>query len=188
MVMGALNVGYGAMLRSIARYNTNDYYQLCQYENGLPWETCLYTPKVLATAIVGHNRAAFGFDKIKDLPAESWDEVAVPTSVSLSVIARASGGSETDIKRLNPQLRKERTPPGDKGYVVRVPRGAKADFQRRLAELATDWDGMDAYVVAHGERLEDVATTFGISLNQLRKLNSISRESEIEGGCVLVVP
>ncbi|HEY5923029.1 MAG TPA: LysM peptidoglycan-binding domain-containing protein [Kofleriaceae bacterium] len=188
IAMGAFNVGYGAMLRSIARYNTNDYYQLCGYENGLPWETCLYTPKVLATAIVGKNRAVFGFDKIKELPAEAWDEVALPTSVSVSVIARASGGSETEIKRLNPHLRKERTPPGETNYVVRVPRGAKAEFGRRLAELATDWDGMDAYVVAHGERLEDVAMTFGISLSQLRKLNSISRESEIEGGTVLVVP
>jgi len=188
IAMGAFNVGYGAMLRSIARYNTNDYYQLCEYENGLPWETCLYTPKVLATAIVGHNRAVFGFDKVKDLPAEAWDEVAVPASVPLSVIARASGGSETDIKRLNPHLRKERTPPGEQSYVVRVPHGAKAEFGRKLAELASDWDGMDAYVVAHGERLEDVATTFGVSTSQLKKLNGIGREGEIEGGTVLVVP
>ena len=203
IAMGAFNVGYGAMLRSIARYNTNDYYQLCEYENGLPWETCLYTPKVLATAIVGHNRAAFGFDKVKELPAEAWDEVSVPASVSISVIARAAGSNETDIKRLNPHLRKERTPPGETSYVVRVPppcqgsvraavpcsaNGTKAQFGRKLAELSSDWDGMDAYIVAHGERLEDIATTFGISLNQLRKLNGIGRESEIEGGTVLVVP
>jgi membrane-bound lytic murein transglycosylase D len=188
IAMAAFNVGYGAMLRSIARYNTNDYYQLCEYENGLPWETCLYTPKVLATAIVGKNRAVFGFDKIKVAPGERWEEVAVPTSIALSVIARAAGASEADLKRLNPQLKHGRTPPGEPGYVVRVPRGAKQDFQRRLADLASDWDGMDAYVVAHGERLEDIATTHGISLARLRTLNGIGRESEIEGGTVLVVP
>jgi membrane-bound lytic murein transglycosylase D len=188
IAMAAFNVGYGAMLRSIARYNTNDYYQLCSYENGLPWETCLYTPKALATAIVGHNRAAFGFDRLDVRPAEAWDNVALPTSVPLSVIARAAGASESDIKRLNPQLRKDRTPPGEPGYVVRVPRGAKAEFSRRLVELATDWDGMDAYVVAHGERVEDIATTFGITTSRLKKLNDISRESEIGGGTVLVVP
>ncbi len=186
--MAAFNAGYGALLRSIARYNTNDYYQLCEYENGLPWETCLYTPKVLATAIVGHNRAVFGFDKLKDDPAEAWDEVAVPTSISVSVLARASGSTEADIKRMNPQLRRDRTPPGEAGYLVRVPRGAKSEFQRRLVELQTDWDGFDAYVMAHGERLEDVATTYGMSTNALRKLNGISKESELEGGCVLVVP
>ncbi|MGE5186848.1 MAG: LysM peptidoglycan-binding domain-containing protein [Acidobacteriota bacterium] len=188
LALAAFNMGYGAMLRSIARYNTNDYYQLCQYEDGLPWETCLYTPKVLAAAIVGHNRAAFGYDHIKEAPPEKWDEVPVPTSVSLATIAKAAGTTEAEIKRLNPQLRRGRTPPGEAGYLVHVPPASSAEFARKLADLSSDWAGYDAYVVAHGERFEDIATTFGISVNQLRKLNGVDRESEIEGGTVLVVP
>jgi LysM repeat protein len=43
-------------------------------------------------------------------------------------------------------------------------------------------------VIAHGERFEDVATTFGVSVAQLRKLNDVTRDAEIEGGTVLVVP
>ena len=188
IAMAAFNAGYGAVLRAVARYNTNDFYQLCEYENGLPWETCWYTPKVLATAIVGHNLAAFGYDKLKVLPAERWDQVAVPVSMPLAIVARAAGATEADIRALNPQLRHGRTPPGDPGYIVRVPAGAKPEFQRKLVELETDWDGYDAYVVAHGERFEDVATTFGISEAQLRKLNDVAHESEIDGGTVLVVP
>jgi membrane-bound lytic murein transglycosylase D len=188
IAMAAFNVGYGAMLRSIARYNTNDYYQLCEYENAVPWETCLYTPKVLATAIVGHNRALYGMDKLKVLPPETWDEVAVPGSMTLGMIARAAGASEADLKRLNPQLRRGRTPPGEPGYVVRVPVGTKADTQRRIVELQTEWDNHDAYVVAHGERFEDVATTFGLSTGALRRLNGVEHESEVTGGTVLVVP
>ena len=178
IAMAAFNAGYGAVLRSVARYNTNDFYQLCEYENGLPWETCWYTPKVLATAIVGHNRAAFGFDKLKELPAEHWDEVAVPVSMPLAIIARAAGASEGDIKALNPQLRHGRTPPGDAGYVVRVPAGARAEFQRKLVELETEWNGYDAYVVAHGERFEDVATTFGISSSAAARLNDVARNPD----------
>src|SRR6185436_19188558 len=98
----------------------------------VPWETCLYPPKVLATAIVGHNRTLFGVDKIKVEPAEVYDEVSVPTSLPLSVIARAANASEADIKRLNPHLRKGRTPPGEAGYVVRVPMGTKSDTVRRI--------------------------------------------------------
>ena len=188
IALAAFNAGYGALLRSIARFNTNDYYQLCELENGLPWAACLYAPKVLAAAIVGHNRAAFGFDKLADNRPEAWAEVPVPASVSLSTIARAAGTTADTIKDLNPQLRRGRTPPGEPGYVVRVPRAAKPKFQRRLAELSSEWDGMDAYVIAHGERLEDVATTYGISVSKLRRLNDISRDSEIEGGTVLVVP
>ena len=188
MVMGAFNVGYGAVLRSMARYNTNDYYQLCEYENGLPWETCLYTPKVLAVAIVGHNRAAFGFDTVKELPAEAWDEVAVPQSVSLAYLATVANTSEAELKRLNPQLRHGRTPPGETGYVVRVPAGGKPAVQARLAEMESQWAGYDAYVMAHGERFEDVATTYGVSVGQLRKLNDVKDDTELDGGTVVVVP
>jgi membrane-bound lytic murein transglycosylase D len=188
IALAAFNMGYGAMLRSVARYNTNDYYRLCEYENAIPWETCLYTPKVLAAAIVGHNRAAFGFDKLAVAPAESWDEVAIPTSASLAAIARIAGTTEADLKRLNPQLRHGRTPPGETGYVVRVPAGAKPEAQRRLVELESDWKNYDAYVIAHGERFEDVATTFGTTVSALRKLNDVARDAEIEGGTVLVVP
>jgi membrane-bound lytic murein transglycosylase D len=188
IALAAFNAGYGAVLRSIARYNTNDYYALCDYENGLPWETCLYTPKVLAAAIVGHNRAAFGYAEVKDQPPEQWDEVSVPTSMTFAMIAKVAGAHEEDIKRLNPQLRRGRTPPGETGYLVRVPAGAKPEFAKKLAELESEWGGYDAYVLAHGERLEDVATTYGISLAQLRKLNAIDREAELEGGTLLVVP
>lgn len=187
IALAAFNVGYGAVLRSIARYNTNDYYALCDYENGMPWETCLYTPKVLAAAIVGHNRAVFGYAEVKETPPEQWDEVAVPTSLTFAMIARVAGTNEATIKALNPQLRRGRTPPGEK-YQVRVPVGAKPEFAKKLAELQTDWDGFDAYVLAHGERLEDVATIYGTSLAQLRKLNGVDREAELEGGTVLVVP
>ena len=188
IALAAFNVGYGAVLKSIARFNTNDYYQLCEYENALPWENCWYTPKVLAAAIVGNNRAAFRFDSVKPAPAEAWDDVAVPSSIALAVIAHAAGVGEAEIKRLNPHLRYGRTPPGEAGYVVRVPLGKKADTTRRLAELQSEWAGYDAYVVAHGERFEDVATTFGVSIYALRKLNGVTNDAEIEGGMVLVVP
>ncbi|HEX2686842.1 MAG TPA: LysM peptidoglycan-binding domain-containing protein [Kofleriaceae bacterium] len=188
IALAAFNMGYGAMLRSIARYNTNDFYRLCEYENAIPWETCLYTPKVLAAAIVGHNRALYGFDKLKVLPAEAWEEVAIPTSASLAAIARVAGVGEAELRQLNPQLRHGRTPPGETGYRVRVPAAARAEIQRRIVELESDWKNYDAYVLAHGERFEDVATTFGISVAQLRKLNDVTRDAEVEGGTVLVVP
>jgi membrane-bound lytic murein transglycosylase D len=188
VALAAFNMGYGAMLRSIARYNTNDYYRLCEYENAIPWETCLYTPKALATAIVGHNRAIYGFDKLRTAPPETWEEVTIPFSTSLAAIARIAGANEADLKRLNPQLRHGRTPPGEGGYAVRVPPGTRAETQRRLVELEAEWKGYDAYVISYGERFEDVATTFGLTVGQLRKLNDVTREAEIEGGTTLVVP
>ncbi len=187
LALAAFNAGYGAVIRSIARYNTNDFWQLLEYENGLPWEVGNYVPKAIATAIVGHNREVFGFADVKVKSPESWDDVTVPQSASLSVIAKAAGCKVDDLVRLNPQLRRGRTPPGQK-YALRVPRGGGDKFATRFAQLRGDWDGYDAYVVSHGERFEDIATQFGISRKKLMKLNEVEHESEITGGTVLVVP
>ncbi len=188
LAMAAFNAGYGAILRSIARYNTNDYWQLCQYENALAWEPTLYVPKALATAIVGRNRELFGFGDLSLAAPEIWDEVVVPGALSLGVVARAAGSTVERIKQLNPQLRRNRTPPGVERYVLRVPRGSKDTFAKRLADLQSEWDGYDAYVVAYGERIEDVAATFGLSKRKLRELNELSDDSQFGGGSVLVVP
>lgn len=187
LALAAFNAGYGAVIRSIARYNTNDFWQLLEYENGLPWESSIYVPKALAVAIVGHNREAFGLGDVTPRAPEQWDDVTVPTSVKLGVIARAAGCGVDDLERLNPQLRRGRTPPG-KSYVVRVPRGSGERFAATFPQLRGDWDGHDAYVMAHGERFEDVATMFGVSRRSLMSLNEIDHESEVGGGTVLVVP
>lgn len=187
LALAAFNAGYGAVLKGIARYNTNDFWALLEYENALPWESSIYVPKALAAAIVGRNRAVFGFADIKDAPAETWDDVTVPKSVTLATIASAAGASVADIKRLNPHLRRGRTPPG-KSFVVRVPPGGGERFAARLGELRGDWDAYDTYVVGYGERFEDVATQFGLSKSKLRALNEIEHEAEVTGGTMLVVP
>jgi membrane-bound lytic murein transglycosylase D len=188
LAMAAYNAGYGAVLRSVTRFNTNDYWELCEYENALPWGTVLYVPKALAAAIVGRNRALFGFEDLEGPPAMAWDEVAVPQSVSLRTVARAAGVSVESIQELNPQLRRSRTPPTIQGYVLRVPRGTGALFAARFGQLRKDWDRYDTYVVAHGERFEDIATIHGIARRKLAELNSVEQEADVRGGTVLVVP
>ncbi len=188
LVLAAYNAGYGAVLRSVARYNTNDYWQLIRYENGLPWGTSLYVAKALATAIVGRNRQRFGFDSVEPAKPVVWDSVSVPKSLSIAVIARAAGVSVETIERLNPQLRRGRTPPSRQDYVVRVPQGSAQVFAARFPQLRGDWDRYDAYVVAYGERFEDVATIHGLSRRKLARLNGVEHESEIRGGMLLVVP
>jgi membrane-bound lytic murein transglycosylase D len=187
LALAAYNAGYGQVIRAIARYNTNDFWQLLEYENALPWESSIYVPKALAAAIVGRNREVFGFADLQARSAESWDDVTVPTSVTLAVIAKAAGCEVADLKALNPHLQRDRTPPGGR-YVVRVPRGGGERFATRFPQLRGDWDGYDAYVVAHGERFEDVATMFGLSRRRLMALNEVAHESEVTGGTVLVVP
>ncbi|MCP4448099.1 MAG: transglycosylase SLT domain-containing protein [Myxococcales bacterium] len=188
LAMAAFNAGYGAVIKSIAKYNTNSYWQLLEYENGLPWGTSHYVPKWLATAIVGNNLEVFGFADIKGAVTLEWEEAVVPKSVALAIVAQAAGTDKATIEKLNPQLRRGRTPPHVSNYRVRIPMGSKSKFGERFAQLRADWDDVDAYVVKHGERFEDVATTHGIARSKLRKLNGLATESEVRGGMILVVP
>ncbi len=188
LAMAAYNGGYGAVLRAVATFNSNDYWELSDHENALPWGTSLYVPKALAAAIVGRNREFFGMDDVKANAEVTWDNVSVPKSVSLATIARAAGTKVEAIRDLNPQLRRNRTPPRRKDYVVRVPGGKAQLFAERFPQLRGDWDKYDAFVVAHGQRFEDVATMHGIHRRRLARLNGVSHESEVRGGMVLVVP
>jgi len=188
LALAAYNAGYGNVTRSIAKYNTNDFWQLLEYEAGLPWGSRIYVPKALATAIVGHNRELFGFEDVNKASAYEFDTVTVPTSVSFAVIGRAAGTDADEIKKLNPHVRRGRTPPNVKDFVVRIPRGRSELFAERFPQLRGDWDGHDAYVTRHGERFEDIATVHGITRAQLAELNEITDEGEVTGGMVLVVP
>jgi membrane-bound lytic murein transglycosylase D len=188
LAMAAFNAGYGAVLRGIAKYNTNDFWLLLDYENALPWESSVYVPKALAAAIVGANREAFGFGDVTPAPALSYDQVTVPTSVALAVVARAAGVDREAIEELNPHLRRGRTPPGVSDYAVRIPRGRKERFAATFPQLRAEWDQYDAYVVRHGERFEDIAAVHGMKPKALRELNGLDSDREAQGGMLLVVP
>lgn len=188
LALAAFNAGYGAVIKGIAKYNTNDFWTLLELENALPWESARYVPKFLAAAIVGENLQRFGYSDVEVAPPVSWDLVSVGKSTPLKTIAKAAKTTLETIQRLNPQLRRKRTPPGKKSYRVRIPRGAKESFARAIPQLRSEWDDVDAYVVKHGERFEDIAMTHGLSRRKLRAMNGLKSENEVRGGMLLVVP
>ena len=180
IALAAFNVGYGAMLRSIARYNTNDYYQLCEYENGLPWETCLYTPKVLAAAIVGHNRAVFGYDKHQGARRpRRGTRSRCRRRCRSSVIARAAGATEADDQAAQPaaarRAARRRARPATS---CACRRGAKAEFAaqarraRRPTGMATTRTSSRTASGSRTSRRRSASRSA-----QLRKLNDVAREA-----------
>jgi membrane-bound lytic murein transglycosylase D len=151
LALAAFNAGYGAVLRAMQKYNTNDYWELCRHEDGLPWETLLYVPKAIATALVGENRSFFGYDETLPDPPLAYDSVSVHGSVGLAAAARAIGSSSEELQRLNPHLRRGRTPPLGPGesWELRLPAGSAAQFV-----AAYDYRGekLEPYIVRFGER------------------------------------
>lgn len=188
--MAAYNMGYGGLSRSVRKFNTNSFWELSRYEAGIPWETTLYVPKILATAIVMNNRRAFGLETVSEDAAERFDVVAVGSSISLSEIARAVGATPSSIEALNPQYLAGRTPPAAPGavrgsYRVRVPEGSGKKWTP--TQVASD-DGLEPYVVRAGETVERIARARGTSERELRERNRVSADEVLAPGTVLLVP
>ncbi len=188
--MAAYNMGYGGLSRSVRKFNTNNFWELARYEAGIPWETTLYVPKILATAVVMNNRRAFGLDGVVDDPPERFDLVVVGPSVQLAEIARAVGTSADSLEALNPQFLAGRTPPSAPGaargsYRVRVPEGSGAKWTPTRASAD---DGLQPYVVKTGETVERIARAYGTSERELREKNRVAADEVLSPGTVLLVP
>jgi membrane-bound lytic murein transglycosylase D len=187
LVFAAYNAGYGSVLRSITTYNTNDFWELCRHESGLPWESTLYVPKILAAAIVGHNLAAFGFaDVTLDAPFD-YEQVDVPAGTSLATVAHAAGTRAEVIEALNPDLLRTRTPPDRGATKVRLPPGTAAVYAASF-DKARDSDKLETVVLRFGETLDDVARAHSSSARELRRLNGVRDTTELRGGTSIVVP
>jgi membrane-bound lytic murein transglycosylase D len=183
LALAAFNAGYGGVLRSMQKYNSNDYWELCHHEDGLPWDTVLYVPKAMAVAVVGENKKLFGYEDVKPDPPFAFDAVTVPSSMSFAAMAKAAGVTPAEISALNPELRRNRTPP--EGWTARVPRGSGARFASSFEQHR---ELVKPFVVRFGERLEDVAAAHGASQRELRALNGIDDSADVRPGLTLLVP
>ncbi|MFH1131056.1 MAG: LysM peptidoglycan-binding domain-containing protein [Pseudomonadota bacterium] len=185
--LAAYHAGLGAIVNAIKKYNTNDYWQLCRYEAGLPWSTTLYVPKILAAMIVGHNRAFFGFSNIKPDPELAYELVSIPTSLTKRQLAQAAGVSTDIISELNPELRRERTPPNT-SLRIRIPQGARHRFYSKLASGKGALSHYRPYVVRLGDTDESLAKLYDVSYQNLRQINQLTNSAELRPGITILVP
>jgi len=188
LVFAAYNAGYGAVLKSITRYNTNDYWELCRHEAGLPWESSLYVPKIMAAAIVGHNLEAFGFSDVIPDPPFAYETVEVPAGTTLGTVARAAKAKIEVVEALNPQVARDRTPPDRGAVALRIPVGTTPAFAEAFERTRGAVDRLETVTLRFGEGLDDVARAHGTTARELRRLNGVKDSSELHAGIAIVVP
>jgi membrane-bound lytic murein transglycosylase D len=131
LAMAAYNAGEGKVGRSMARLKAKDgdFWDLLDTKL-LRAETKEYVPRFVAAAQIAKDPSRFGFNILPQAPVE-FDEVAVTRQVHLKAVAKAAGVTLEDIKNLNPELRREMTPP-DPVYILKVPLGTKTTMMANL--------------------------------------------------------
>jgi membrane-bound lytic murein transglycosylase D len=189
LALAAYNMGYGALLRSMRRFGTNDFEVLARTEGGLPFETARYVPRILSLAIAAANPQAFALEDVTLEPALAWEDVALSRSVPVDAMARGLGVDARDLRRLNPALLGGRTPvPADaaRPFVLHVPAGATARVETALAAIPNV--PLRTTRLRWGESVAELAAGYNLSARELLALSGLPAEHRVTGGTELFVP
>jgi membrane-bound lytic murein transglycosylase D len=153
-----------------------------------PKETREFVPKLVGAILVAQQPERYGYPPIEPDPPFSFDEVVVPDGTTFDVLADAAEASEDEIRRLNPELYRGFTPPGEE-IVVRVPEGRGGIFEKNYALVPAD---RRMTVVEHsvqpGETLSHIAVRYGVRVDDLRAANPDVRPRFLRVGTTLTIP
>jgi membrane-bound lytic murein transglycosylase D len=182
LAIGAYNTGEGNVDRAIARAGVRDFWAIYPY---IARETRNYVPNILATILIAKDPAKYGFANSRPEPPLAYDVISVPSATSLSLIAGLTDTSVEYLRSLNPELRRDQTPPGE-SYNVRVPPKRGTAAVALLKRIPADRRQTARVVsVAPGEDWQQIAARTGTSVAQLQLWNAGVDPS---AGGKLVVP
>lgn len=183
LAMGAYNTGEGNVDRAISRAGVRDFWSIYPY---IAQETRNYVPNILAVILIAKNPEKYGFRNVQRMTPLAYDTVSVPSATNLGLVASLTDTSVDYIRSLNPELRRDMTPPGE-AFLLRVPPKRGHQLVALLKRIPVDRRSQMARVVqaAPGESLQAVASRAGTSEAALRQWNA---GVDLSKGGALVVP
>ncbi|WP_233189374.1 LysM peptidoglycan-binding domain-containing protein [Geothermobacter hydrogeniphilus] len=188
LAVAAYNAGGGKISRAVRKYKSTDFWDISR-GNFLQPETRNYVPKLLAVLLISKQPGKYGFDTVALQQPLVYDEVALPSATDLEVIAKLAGSDYRTIKQLNPELKRWSTPPGERGYLVRLPKGSYRRFVDAYAAL--DPAERVKYLrhrVKPGDTLLSLSKRHHVRVNDIIALNAIRNPRALKIGSDLILP
>ncbi len=172
LAFAAYNMGYGGLLTAIRKYDTNDYWDLSALEDGVPYETALYVPKILALAFVARNRAAFGVDNVDVDAPEPFIPVAKQRLLTPKAAVAKAGHPVAPSPIHDPAPAPLGSGAAPKDAI------APAPYNGPTRDVSLRW----------GESLESLAADHGTTESRIRAINGIVSPVPPRPGTMLHVP
>ncbi len=187
LAVAGYNAGEGKIERAIKKYKSRDFWQLANRPY-LRLETKSYVPQLIATIIIAQDPELFGFMDIQpDQPVQS-DVISVPPRTSLPAIAAICKIDSRELKRLNPELRRNYTPSNQKSYQLQIPAGTSDVVAVQLPFLRPAVEtGFKTYIVKKGDTISHICSRYKVKKNILLQVNNL-RSSKILVGQRLRIP
>ena len=196
LAMAAYNAGEGKVMRALQKARAESFTDISKTRL-IRRETKEYVPRFMAATIIAKNPDRYGFPQEASEPHQ-FEEVVVTRPLHFHAIANATGVPYTELRLLNPELRRDATPPGDDAYLLKVPVGTKAKVEQLLDRIPTykfppmaksqlaSAGSSRWYKVRVGDTLEKVSRRFRIPLKTLKTRNNLSGPT-IRPGDFLVI-
>ena len=191
-VLAAYNCGEGNVLRMIRQQKINYLDNFWDLYGRLPGETARYVPRFLATLYVMQDPAKYGFSLNELESPPIYENVNIEKQFQLKTLADFIGISFEELNMLNPELRRQATPPTQ--YSLRVPAGmgnmllAKLDTLPVWTPQNNEYNDYKYHTVKRGDTLSRIAAKYRTNVDAIVKANKISRKRALTVGQKLRIP
>lgn len=188
LALAAYNWGENAVQRAVdrarARGEPTDYASLT---SRMPAETAGYVPKLQAIKNIVMNPALYAV-KLPDVPNEPYiATITRDKDIDVKVAAQLAEMPVEQFVALNPGHNRP-VIPGRSNAVIVLPADRVETFKQNLEARDKPLSTWQAYLVKAGEKLEQIASRFGIDLSALRSANGIGPRQRVVAGHTLLVP
>jgi membrane-bound lytic murein transglycosylase D len=199
LAMAAYNAGEGKVMRALQKARAESYWEISRTKL-LRRETKEYVPRFMAATIIAKNPSQYGFPE--DIPdPHQFEEVIVNRPVQLQTLAAAAKISFQELRRLNPELRRDVTPPDIEAYHLKVPIGT-TDLVNQALQRTPTWkptpilvkkgrrggESPGWYKVRVGDSLWTIAKRFRLTVQELKARNSLSNRGIKPGDLLSIGP
>jgi len=186
LAFAAYNWGEGSVQRAIAKNRKKglptDYLSLT-----MPPETRNYVPKLMAVKQIVMNPEATGLELASIPNRPYFVSIATTQHIDLAVAARLAKMPLNEFVSLNPAYnRPVINAKGSRNLLLPVD---KADaFTSNLESYDKPLVSWKSYTPTRGEKIDNVARRFSISVARLKEINSITKHNRLSAGQTLLVP
>jgi len=185
LAMAAYNAGEGKVMRALHKAQAETFSDISKTKL-IRTETKQYVPRIMAATVIARNPDQYGFSQDPVAPHQ-FEEVVVNRPLHFRAIANTTGISYEDLQLLNPELRRDATPPDDAAYHLKVPVGTSTKVTQLLDRVPTykfpplparskqvKTDSSRWYKVRAGDTLEKVSKRFRVPLKTLKTKNNLT--------------
>ncbi|MDY6933733.1 MAG: transglycosylase SLT domain-containing protein [Spirochaetota bacterium] len=187
--LAAYNGGASYIKKAMLRSGAKDFWEL-KAHGAMNRETAEFIPRFTAITIIYENQWLFNIDNCDEKkPTMKTETIVLDFPVSIHHISKLANVPSETIRRLNPELKRNHTPPYYRKYELRLPVGAKNKLESDGNNIyKVRFKGIRKHIVRKGECISRIARRYRAKTKKIIILNDIKSPRLIQPGLTLYIP